>query len=420
MKRVFIFMVMSMAAFAVSCSTEDAVGTLGLTSSEVMHFSQEGGEGVISYAIQGAKGDAKVEAVCEAEWVTITEVGREIKFTVAPNDNDEERMAMILLSYAKQSAQVVIEQQGKPNVEFVASKLNGMFEGKNASHPNAYKYTVILSKNGTTGEMDYYSGDSYYKFIIYSSVPTVSNARLSLGEYLYDAENTYEAGTFSSDMSEVVISDEDGKQTIHQITGGRVVVSNDMVEALITLNNGEVHKVTYSGSLALSFLDRIVSGPFSTLTEDYSFDIENGYMLLIYDGDAYGVGNGSWDVRFMAKQDMSEGDFFRFTVAVDDVSYNDELLYRSFVCDEDATFAAGTFKPGRLDEELNFSGSWYLPLEKASFTSIQAPFVGGSVSIERHNTTEAIVKVDVVDDRGHKVVGTCHCSLVELLDRTGM
>ena len=438
MKRLFLFMAVSVVALAMSCSpevvdegegnpndvpgkpVEDENATLSLTSEGVMLFPEEGGEGVINYTLKGASDDAEIEVVCEADWVTITEVGNEVKFTVAHNDLTEERMAMIFLSYAKQSVQVVVEQQGQPNVEFVASKLNGMFEKKDATHPDAYKYTVILSKYGTTGVMDYYANDSYYKFIIYSSIPAAGSPSLCVGEYVYDADNTYAADTFASDRSEVVITDSEGKQTVHKIEDGRVIVAEDLVVALITLDNGELHRVTYSGSLSLSFAQRVVSGPFSTLTEDYSFNIENGYMLLIYDGDAYGVGNGSWDVRFMAKQDMSEGDFFRFTVAVDDASYNDELLYRSFVCDEDATYAGGTFKPGRLDEELNFSGSWYLPLEKASFTSIQAPFVGGSVSIERHNTTEAIVTVDVVDDRGHKVVGTCHCSLVELLDRTGM
>lgn len=438
MKRFFLFMALLVAALAMSCSPEDVNngegtpndgtenpggsdenGTLSLTSEGIMYFSQEGGDGVINYTLVGASEDATVAAVCEADWVTITEVGNEIKFTVAPNDLTKERMAMILLSYAKQSAQVVVEQQGKPNVEFYASKINGKFEKKDATHPNAYKYTVILSKYGTTRDTDYYPDDSYYKFIIYSSVPAAADPYLAWGEYAYDADNTYAEGTFADDRSELVITDKEGKQTMHKIKGGSVVVSDNKVEALITLDNGELHKVTYSGSLNLYYFSSIDRGPYSTIEEDFTFDIKDGAMMLLYDGDYYGIGRGSWEIRFMTRADYMAGDFFRFDVVAESSEYDSELVYRTFTADAGSTYAAGTFEPGyKMDGDLY--GSWYMPVSEGYFGSVAAALAGGSFTVEHYGDEEALVTFEVVDDRGKKLSGKCHCKYIEEYDRTSM
>lgn len=419
-------MALSVAALAMSCTPEDnkpqvdnSNAVLTLTSEGVARFPQEGGDGVINYTLVGASEDATVAAVCEADWVTITEVGNEIKFTVAPNDLTEERMAMILLSYAKQSAQVVVEQQGKPNVEFYASKINGKFEKKDATHPDAYKYTVILSKYGTTRDTDYYSDDTFYKFYIYSSVPAASDPYLPWGEYRFDAESGYQPGTFAADRSEVVQVDKEGKETVLKINDGVVVVSDNRVEALITLDNGELHKVTYNGSLNLYYFSSIDRGPYSTIEEDLSFDIKDGAMMLLYDGDYYGIGRGSWEIRFMTRADYMAGDFFRFDVVAESSEYDSELVYRTFTADAGSTYAAGTFEPGyKMDGDLY--GSWYMPVSEGYFGSVAAALAGGSFTVEHYGDEEALVTFEVVDDRGKKLSGKCHCKYIEEYDRTSM
>lgn len=429
-------MVLSVATLTVACSPEDAQGNqnggadntggdtegvLTLTSDSVMHFPQEGGDGVINYTLTGVADDAYVEAVCQSEWVTITEEGNEIKFSVAPNDATEERMAIIIIGYANLSQQVTIVQAGEPNVRFVAERLNGRFDKKDSTHPDAYKYTVILSKYGTTRDTDHYADDTYYKFYLYSSVPAMNDPYLPWGEYLYDADNGYLPDTFADDRSEVVKVDKDGNATYLKIKGGRVVVGDNKIEALITLDNGEVHSVAYNGSLNLYYFTTIERGPYSTITEDLTFDIKDGAMMLLYDGDYYGIGRGSWEVRFMTRADYMAGDFFRFDVVVDNAEYDEELIYRTFTVDSGSTFAAGTFEVGyKYDGDL--FGSWYLPVSEGYFGSVASAIAGGSFTVEHYGTDgeEALVTIDVVDDRGYKLTGTCHCKYIESYDRANM
>lgn len=448
MKRFFLFMVMSVTALAMSCSlddvdngdgtpdggapddgtetpgTNDENATLTLTSKGVMYFSQEGGEGVITYTLEGASEDARVEAVCEAEWVTITEESSEesseVKFTVAPNDLSEGRMTMILLSYDKQSAQVVIEQQGVPDVEFVASRMNGEFEKKDAIHPDAYKYTFILSQYGTTSDKNYHVDDCYYKFVIYSSVPASADPYLAIGEYSYDADNTYAVDTFADDRSEYVISDKEGKQSVHKIKGGSVVISNNKIEALITLDNGELHKVTYTGSLNLYYFTTINRSPYSTITEDLTFDIKDGAMMLLYDGDSNGVGRASWEVRFMTDAAYMSGDLFAFHVTTENMMYDPELIYSTFTADRDSAHAAGTFDPGYKMNNGLF-GSWYIPVSGGYFDpNYGAALAEGSFTLEHYGDDEALATLDIVDDCGHKLTGTCHIKYIEIYDRASM
>ena len=410
---------MSMATFAFSCSTDEAVGTLGLTSSNVMRFPQEGGEGVINYTIQGVQGGAKIGAVCESDWVTITEVANEIKFTVSLNDLDEERTALILVTYAQQSVQVIVEQAGAPDVEFVAQMLNGDFDKKSSVHPDAYKYTVVLSKYGTTSDTKHPVDDCFYKFYLYSSIPASADPYVAWGEYIYDASSTYFAGTFADDLSEYVAVDKQGKETHLKIKAGKVVISDNKIEALITLENDEVHHVVYNGSLNLYYLSFVEKGPYSTLTEDYNFNIESGAMTLAYYGDEYGVGRGSWDIFFMEQRGGANGDYFRFAVVDDVVEYNQEAVYGEYVADTTSTFAAGTFVPGYKFNGNNI-GAWYILAANGYYTNTFACIVDGSIKIEPEGEENVVVTVDVVDDNGKKLTGVCRCTYIELYNRVGM
>ncbi|MBQ8493387.1 MAG: BACON domain-containing protein [Alistipes sp.] len=421
MKKLLIFMALSVAALAMSCTTDDGdatTGTLSLTSEGVMRFAQDGGDGVINYTLQGAKSGAKVDAVCMSEWVTITEVANDIKFTVAANDLSEERTALILVTYGKQSEQVIVEQQGAPNVEFMASMLNGSFEKKDASHPDAYRYTVVLSKYGTTRDTDYYADDCYYKFYIYSSVPAMSDPYLPEGEYLFDAQSTYAVNTFAEDLSEYVAVDKEGNATATKIKGGKVVVSNNKIEALITLANDEVHSVQYNGSLNLNYLITVEKGPYSTLVQDYEFDLQSGAMILAYYGDEYMVGRGSWDIFFMEQAGGANGDFFRFSVIVDTVELDRKHIFRTFTADKMSTFAAGTFTPGYKYNGNNI-GAWYILAENGYYTSTYACIVDGSITIEPDGD-DIVVTADVIDDNGKRITGTCRCIYIEEYNRVGL
>lgn len=425
MKKFFAFLMVPFVMLAVSCSTDDGnddggngeAPRLTLTSEGVMRFPAEGGSGEINYTLENVGTNVELSVASGAEWITNISSGNVVTFDVLANETDDDRSAIIILSYKSASVQVIVEQQGQPDVEFVAGKLNGKFYGKENNNV-AYQYGIVLSKYGTTGSIDHYADDTYYHLNIYSSVPSAADPFLAWGEYIYDATNSCQPGTFSDDRSEYVSVDADGNATYLKITAGKIVVVEGGIDALLTLEDGSVHHVIYIGSLHLGYLSDISRGPYSTLEGDYDFDITNGYMMLLYDGDDYGVGRGSWEVRFMESSAMT-GDFFRFPVLVESVEYDETLLYRTFTADESSTYAASTFIPGYKDNGDNF-GAWYILLNEGYFTYTAAPIVGGSITLELSGEDEVTVTVDTVDDLGHKVKGRCHCSIVEAYDRTNM
>lgn len=122
---------MALPLFFVACEeTEQGVdkpvdkeyaAELTLTSEAEMNFDAAGGEGVITYTAQMVEvtreaAEPKVEATCEADWVTDLTVADNITFTVAANEA-EARETKITVSYVDKSFEVTVKQAAKQNEE---------------------------------------------------------------------------------------------------------------------------------------------------------------------------------------------------------------------------------------------------------------------------------------------------------------
>lgn len=122
---------MAMPLFFVACEeTEQGVDNpvdkeyaaeLTLTSEAEMNFDAAGGEGVITYTAEMVEVtreavEPKVEATCEADWVTDLTVADNITFTVAANEADA-RETKITVSYVDKSFEVTVKQAAKQNEE---------------------------------------------------------------------------------------------------------------------------------------------------------------------------------------------------------------------------------------------------------------------------------------------------------------
>lgn len=87
---------------------------LTLTSASEMNFTAEGGEGVITYALENPQNGTNVEASCEAAWVTNVTVGENVTYTVAANEG-EAREAKVVVKYGKSSSfEVTVKQAAVP------------------------------------------------------------------------------------------------------------------------------------------------------------------------------------------------------------------------------------------------------------------------------------------------------------------
>lgn len=86
---------------------------LTLTCDNPLVFEAEGGEATIAYAIENAVEGVELQASCEAAWVENVTVAENITFTVAANDAEDAREAVLTVVYGDIEKTVAIQQAGK-------------------------------------------------------------------------------------------------------------------------------------------------------------------------------------------------------------------------------------------------------------------------------------------------------------------
>lgn len=417
-----------MSLFAlVACETttpaqSDENAVLTLTSEQILNFNPMGGKGTITYTLTDAKANALPTAVSGAEWVTDITVAEDITFNVAANDTTEDRNAVIVVSYGEQSFTVHIKQtfdiyaSWNVDVEFVATALNGEYYGTAYSaDPN---YFAILSKNGTTGWSDLYV-DTYYRFDIFSKTPADANTPvLPAGVYTLDEYSLGEGDTFGKEYSVRLETFQSGQLQETKIEDGVIYITENKFEAILKLSDGKVHRVVYEGSLALGYIEVPEPDYYSTLTEDYTFNHDNGVLRINYYGDYYNVGAANWVVSMVLPGTKINGDYFSIDLVANTDEYNVSSIFGTYTCVADETqVAKNTFIAGNYNNK-RFNYSWYFVCVDDTFGSADmAPLTDGTITISEVDG-KYVVEYDCMDDNGHKIQGTYTCSNIEMYNST--
>lgn len=431
MKKLFLLLSVCLLAFAACEPTNsktdakpDANAELTLTSEQLISFDAAGGSGTITYTLENVKEGTLPTAKSGAEWVTDITVAETITFNVAANDTTKERTAVILVEYGAKNFSVHIKQQGDPyadwvvDVEFVATALNGEYYGtKYSQDPN---YFAILSKNGTTGWSDLYV-DTYYRFDIYSKTPTDESAPvLPLGTYTYDSLDSSLGNTFGALYSVRLETFKSGQFQETKIQDGVITITENKFVALLKLVDGKVHRVVYEGSLELGYIPLPEPDYYSTLTDDYTFNHENGVLRINYYGDFYGIGAANWVVSMVLPGAKINGDYFSIDLVTSSNEFNVSNIYGTYTCAADDTqVAKNTFIAGDYADR-QFQYSWYFVCVDDSFgTADLAPLTDGTITISDVDG-KYVVTYDCMDDNGHKIQGTYTCTTLEMYDSTQM
>lgn len=426
MKKYFLLLAMALVAM-VSCeSVETPAGPceLKLISSAVMDFTADGGQGVIDYTLTGVKEGELPTAESGSNWVTNITVADKITFDIALNEVTEQRTATIYVEYGEQNFSVQIMQAGAepeivPDVVFEATALNGESYGDAYTNGKSYDYYAILSKNGTTGYMDLYI-DTYYRFDIYSDTPLSDPLTLPVGEYVFDDYDLSTPGTFGSGYSFRFQTFADGTYKENRVLDGKIVVTENHIEALVKYDDGKLHKITYDGSLELGYIQIPNDPPYSRLTKDYTFE-NTGVMRMLYYGDAYGLGGANWLVEVMNNTEKMNGDYFRVNLVANDNTYSADSVWGTYtaVATEDEV-AKGKFVAGTEAGINEYYHSWYWVIEDNLVNhGYGAPLSTGSVNIAKEGSSY-IMTIDCMDDNGHKIQGTYTCAGIEVYDMTTM
>ena len=391
-------------------------GTLSVTEKSI-DVAFYGGEGVINYTLVDAAEGAKPTVVANQEWVSNITVADKITFDAALNNTTEKRAAIITVSFGEeQSFQVFVNQEAgyEIDVEFTATAINGEYYGtKYSADPN---YFVILSKNGTTGFSDMYL-DSYYRLDIYSKTPAGDPLALPEGVYTFDYLDQGYGNTFGMGYSYLLQTFEDGNYKELRFEDGVLIVTENKAEGFFVFENGETHHIVYEGSLELGWLEFPEPEYYSTLTEDYTFNHQQGVVRFNYYGDYYNVGGSNWVVSAMLSGDPLNGDYIMVDLIADKVSDNPDDAVGTYTCvTSEASVAKNTFIAGGMDGN-SYTYSWLqYVVDNYIDHSRRAPITSGTVTIAAEGTGY-LLTFDCMDDNGHKISGTFSCPTAEFYDR---
>jgi hypothetical protein len=406
MKKILILIAMVLGV--ASCSTEkptpeptpDAEAVLTLTSEGSLWVDAEGGTGEITYTLENAKSGVTLEAVSSVEWIEV-EVGDVITYEVAASDVEQERRGTITVTYGTQSFSVSIMQRAMFNVDvtFEAESLNGSSYFGKVENADSYRYNVMLSTKGVNQSGNFYPDTSYYVFDIYAATGAENGvATLPIGEYTFGAEGV--AGSIYYGYSKFIETSQSSREALFEDV--RLIVSQEAIEAYITLENGEKHYVTYSGNLAIDPYKAVNTDGYSTLQRDYSFDISGGVFVGAYVGSMYYPSADTCQVYLFEELDPVTGEEFG-----DEFQLDLQLPRGSKdIC---GTYTPGTtaghFLIGYMEDlgggQFMQTNTWYMTAGYLDF----APLVDGTITVEKDENDLYTFTIDCVDDEGNKISG---------------
>ena len=233
---------------------------------------------------------------------------------------------------------------------------------------------------------------------LYSDVPVGEGENIvPAGEYVFDPDDTYAAGTFSNEYSAVMI---DGMMV--SILDGVVYVKEDGVDMELYLETGTSLFVEYNGVPDMGKPSE--GGSIGNLTEDLEIVSENGIIMAEGYGDYYEVGMNNWMLSIFADAETYSGHALMFEILTD----GEGIVGEYEVFSEDAEELYNCFLPGEYEIEdgsMSLYCSWYMSVTKGGMDGkAYAPIVDGQLRITETDGVYA-VEFDLYDDGGNNIAG---------------
>ena len=282
MRKLFYLLLVLPLAFAACNETPDTPVekeyALEVTSSKVMEFTAEGGEGLIEWALTEVTRLSPVEPTftTEAEWIAL-DAENLGAFTVAANEG-EPREAVIRIEFLEQVEEVTVKQEGF--IRFEAAIFECEYSELGGDAPA--NFFVVLSDNGLKEDGNPKANSTYYSIDIYAhNYDDMSDGYVTIpeGEYTFDKMNSFAARTFTQMYSfylKVGATEDDVDDKYY--TEASLVVTSEGITLRATID-GQEHIVTYTGSLDIA-----------VEVEPEVEAVEYGYAMANYMGDYYNPG----------------------------------------------------------------------------------------------------------------------------------
>lgn len=296
---------------------------ISFTQSGNIELPFEAGTVTLDYTVTNPVENATVEAdAAGAEWISDfnTSTDGSISFTVTENEKDEPRSTILTLKYIYADGEVTAQTNVIQDINGYKYNLNasfayGFYYGDRLTNSKMYYVwlTETPSSNGKLG-----TGLNYC-FPVFASDGPEDMSSIAPPEGTYTLSDTYEPGTFNIDESRLVNGD-DGS-FIYFTEGTLTITKNNdgyTYMARVTDENGDLHKITYTGTVALE--DDSSEPTYSSLTGDYTANLTGATCTATYFGDDYGTGTSHFVVRIFPEE---SGDALSIDMLCP-ISYNTE------------------------------------------------------------------------------------------------
>ena len=296
-------------------------------------------------------------------------------------------------------------------VEITLYEISGIYYGNQYSESeDSYNYSLVLSSHAdvydfVSGYVDIRENSQYLFLDLYSTTPS-SNYGLTFkapnGVYTLDSKDTTAPGTTGASYTNIVLTNETESTEVF-FTSGTVTVTDDTIEAILEGKDGKQYIVSGVNKVVDntdSYGNGALPGQYSSLTSDLNIPF-TGYTEVYYEMwyDYFVIGKHCW------------------MLYVDDLSSEDEVMLM-LLADPEKERPEGTFPissdltaevilPGYVDGYGESNGSWYWKLENFYDIIGKAPIKSGEVTISFGEEKMCTVVIDVVDDLGNKITGTC-------------
>lgn len=376
-------------------------------STQEISVSPEGEEVTISYTLENAKEGVKLSAECEAAWISDIIIDAEkITLQVAENEDDE-REAVVVISYDTIVEQVRIVQGGFEGLNFEATIFSGDFYHMESLYWNAHNYYFTLS-DAVIDRTNPVPNSTYFYFDLYTEIETEDHS-IPCGTYTLDPESQWLAGTLNGGKTYgfTINARGDDYAKRYLFTEGEVVVSERKIEAEFVCEDGTKVRVSYEGDHTTTPHYAEKNDYLSTLSGDVNLDLQGATVSANYYGDYFTEDSDNWTVRIYEDANRLNGLFIQLELLADPNRSDWQYLYTAL---QDNSLSnpedyLDTYIKGYISEG-NIAGSWYAVLKDGAINYEMAPIMDGSVDIVLNDDGTTSFTFDCVDDAGHKIKGT--------------
>ena len=190
-------------------------------------------------------------------------------------------------------------------------------------------------------------------------------------------------------------------ELIGLITGGTMTVEGDAVSGYditctFTTDNGYSVDCSYSGSLEIQG----IPGPYSTLEEDYTLNLDGAEGSAVFYGDYYETGGGNWAIKLFP---TTGEDGFMTEIVCEAITFEDGISSGTYKPIEYGYLYPGNYATGYMNfTSGQIYGTNYLGgFDNQGYVSEFAPAMSGDLNITNNGDGTYAISFSFIDDLGY-------------------